>query len=88
MSPVLRTVIILARVGLALVGAVAIYVLVYGGSGWLADSLGYETPAGRFFAFVNGGLSLLAFGFASVFLFAVVLFWMLTKYAFVKRDAA
>ena len=78
----MQLLIVVARLGLAAVGAVATYVLIYGGSAWLAEHLGYDTTAGRAFAFVNGTLNPHAFAIVAIPLIAVMLFWLLTKLTF------
>ena len=77
-----------ARLGLAVVGSVALYLLIYGGTGWLAETIGYESAVGHAVAMINGALSFLAFGFVVIPLFAIVLFWLLHKFAFRGKHAA
>jgi len=76
------------RAALALLGAVALYVVAYGSTAWLANILGYDSVLGRGLGFVNGALSPLAFGAVAVLLFAVGLFWILTKVAFTNSQGA
>lgn len=76
------------RAALALLGAVALYVVAYGSTAWLADILGYDSVLGRGLGIVNGALSPLAFGAVAVLLFAVGLFWILTKFAFTNSRGA
>jgi hypothetical protein len=80
--------IVAARAGLAIVGAVALYLVIYGGAGWLSDAFGYDSSIGHAFGMVNGALSPLAFGFTVIPLFAIALFWVLSKVAFKGKHAA
>ena len=77
-----------ARAGLAIVGSVALYVLIYGGTGWLAHAMGYASTMGRALGMINGALSFLAYGFVAVALMAIALFVLLTKIAFKHGNAA
>jgi hypothetical protein len=73
---------IVTRIGLAAVGSVALYVVIYGGTGLLAETIGYDSTVGHAAAMINEALSFLAFGFVAVPVFAGVLFWILHKFAF------
>ena len=77
-----------ARAGLAVVGSVALYVLIYGGTGWLADAIGYNSAIGRAIGLINGALSFPAYGPFVVPFIAVALFLLLTKVAFKHGNAA
>jgi len=77
-----------ARASLAIVGAVALWVLIYGGAGWLSQVFGYDSAIGYAFGMVNGALSPLAFGFSVIPLLAIALFWVLSKVAFKRKHAA
>jgi hypothetical protein len=81
----MRLGLVVLRISLALVGGVALYALLYGATGWIAETAGYESPVGHAFGFVNGLLSPLSFGFVAIPLFVVLLFLVLTKFAFVTR---
>jgi hypothetical protein len=78
---------IFVRISLALLGAVAMYVLLYAGSAWLADQVGYENAFGRGLGFVNGALSPMGWGYIAIALLAVVIFLILSKFAF-RRTAS
>src|SRR6476619_7610169 len=65
-SAVKNILLIVVRIALSLLGAVAAYVLLYGGTAWLADSLGYESAFGRGLGFVNGALSPLGGGYIAI----------------------
>ena len=80
--------IVAVRAALALVGGVAAYLLAYGGSGWLAQRLGYETLVGRVFGFINGALSPMAFAAIVIPIFVVAIFWLLHKFAFRRSSNA
>jgi hypothetical protein len=76
------------RLTLALLGAIALYLVVYGSTAWLADVAGYETALGRGLGLVNGALNPLAFGAVAVLFFAIALFWILSRFAFTNRSGA
>lgn len=78
----MRLALVALRVVLALLGAVALYVVAYGSTAKLADFFGYDTALGHGLGLVNGALSPLAFGVVAVLVFAIVLFWILTRFAF------
>jgi hypothetical protein len=85
-----RAIAIAARLLISLVGGVAIYVLLYGGTAWLANAIGYENSAGRAVGFMNGALSWLGWGPIFIVLFCVGLFVLLSKLGVLKgtSDAA
>ena len=74
-----RAIAIAARVALSLVGGVALYVLLYGGTAWLANMIGYDNGAGRAVGFMNGALSWLGWGPIFIVLFCVGLFVLLSR---------
>ena len=74
-----RAIAIAARVALSLVGGVALYVLLYGGTAWLANMIGYDNGAGRAVGFMNGSLSWLGWGPIFIVLFCVGLFVLLSR---------
>jgi hypothetical protein len=80
--------IIVARAGLAIVGAVALYVLIYGGTGWLAHAIGYGSTIGHALGVINAALSPIAFGVVVVPLIAIALFGVLSRFAFKDGNAA
>ncbi len=80
--------IIVARAGLAIVGSVALYVLIYGGTGWLADAIGQGSTIGRAFGNINAALSPIAFGVVVVPFVAIALFGVLNRFAFKDENAA
>lgn len=74
-----RALAIAGRMALSLLGGIAVYLLLYGGTGWLADLVGYDNPVGRAVGFVNGALSWLGWGPIFIVLFCIALFVVLTK---------
>jgi len=88
MKNVAFALILSARASLAILGAVALWVLLYGGTGWLSQVFGYDSAIGYAFGMVNGALSPLAFGFTVIPLLAIALFWVLSKVAFTRKHAA
>jgi len=76
---------IFVRIALSLLGAVAMYVLVYGLTGWASDQFGYQSAIGRMFGFVNGALSPLALAIFAIPAFAFVIFLLLSRFAFVNH---
>lgn len=85
-----RAIAIAARLILSLLGGVAIYVLLYGGTAWLANAIGYDNSAGRAIGFMNGALSWMGWGPIFIVLFCVGLFVLLSKLGVLKgpSDAA
>jgi hypothetical protein len=79
-----RAIAIAARLFLSLLGGVALYVLLYGGTGWLANAIGYDNSAGRAIGFMNGALSWLGWGPILFVLLCVGLFLLLSKLGVLK----
>jgi hypothetical protein len=79
-----RAIAIAGRLVLSLVGGVAFYVLLYGGTAWLANIIGYDNGAGRAVGFINGALSWLGWGPIFIVLFCVGLFVLLSKLGVLK----
>lgn len=80
--------IILARVGLAIVGSVAFYVLIYGGTAWLARAIGYDSIIGHTLGMISAAMSPIAFGVVVLPLIAIALFGILSRFAFKDGNAA
>ena len=74
-----RAIAVAARLALSLVGGVALYVLLYGGTAWLANAIGYDNSAGRALGFISGALSWLGWGPIFIALFCVGLFVLLSR---------
>jgi hypothetical protein len=79
-----RAIAIAARVVLSLMGGVALYVLLYGGTAWLANTIGYNNAVGRAIGFMNGALSWLGWGPIFIVIFCVALFILLSKLGVLK----
>lgn len=71
---------VIARLSVALIGAIGFYLALYWVLGWSSYNLGYESGLGKSVAFVSGAISPLAWGIAVVLVLFLVLFWALPKF--------
>ena len=79
---------LLLRAALAIVGAVAVYVLLLGSTSWLADQVGYESGIGRGLGLLSGALSLVVWGVYAIAILAVALFLILSRFAFRSQGSS